>query len=73
METKELIDSGLDTVNTFIKYLAKDAVSSDFMSGYATSRNIQKQATDNQNKILNDLIDSSRKQKILIKIQLICL
>ncbi len=59
MERKELINSGLDAVNTLIRYLAKDAVGSDFMNQYASTRNVQQQATERQKEILNDLISSA--------------
>ena len=64
MDQKELIQSGLDAVNIVIKYLAKDAVGSDFMNQYAQTRDIQQNAVKHQKQILNNLIDSSSQMEI---------
>lgn len=60
MESLELINSGLDAVQAVIKYLPKDAVGSDFMNKYATTRDIQKQQTEIQKESLNNLIKTSQ-------------
>lgn len=59
MDSLELINSGLDTVNTVINYLAKDAVGSDFMNQYVATRDVQKIASEKQTASLKDLINSS--------------
>ncbi len=59
MESKALIDSGIDAANTLIRYLAKDAVGADFMNKYAATRDIQKSAVERQKNILSGLISSS--------------
>ncbi|MBQ1710127.1 MAG: hypothetical protein II032_03335 [Treponema sp.] len=64
METKTLIDSGIDAANTLIKYLAKDAVGADFMNKYSTTRDIQKEAVKRQKNILSNLISSSSQMEI---------
>lgn len=63
MEALKLINSGLDTVDTVIKYLAKDAVGSDFMNQYVQTRDIQKVASEKQTSSLKDLIESSHRME----------
>lgn len=63
MESIELINSGLDAVDTIIKYLAKDAVGADFINKYVESRDIQKAATEEQTESLKKLIDSSNQME----------
>lgn len=59
MDSIELINSGLDTVNTVINYLSKDAVGSDFMNQYVSTRDVQKMTSEKQTSSLKELINSS--------------
>lgn len=63
MNSLELINSGLDAVDIVIKYLAKDAVGSDFMNQYVATRDVQKVASEKQTASLKDLIQSSTKME----------
>lgn len=59
MNSQELINSGMDAANSVIKYLAKDAVGSEFLNKYMTSRDAQAAATEKQKQSLNKLIETS--------------
>lgn len=63
MESKDLIQSGINAANTLIQYLAKDAVGADFMNKYTTTRDVQKNAVERQKAILTDLISSSSRME----------
>ncbi|MCR5171529.1 MAG: hypothetical protein K6B73_01520 [Treponema sp.] len=60
MESIELIKSGLDTVQTLIEYLAKDAIGSSFLNEYLMSRSAQSEQAKAQQLSLQKLIDSSQ-------------
>ncbi|MBR0487836.1 MAG: hypothetical protein IJJ70_09075 [Treponema sp.] len=60
MESIELIKSGLDTVQTLIEYLAKDAIGSSFLNEYLMSRSAQTEQAKAQQLSLQKLIDSSQ-------------
>lgn len=59
MNSQELINSGMDAANSVIKYLAKDAVGSEFLNKYMSSRDAQAAATEKQKQSLNKLIETS--------------
>jgi methyl-accepting chemotaxis protein len=67
MESIELIKSGLDTVQTLIEYLAKDAIGSSFLNEYLLSRSAQSEQAKAQQLSLQKLIDSSQAMELSTK------
>ncbi len=67
MESIELIKSGLDTVQTLIEYLAKDAIGSSFLNEYLMSRSAQSEQAKAQQLSLQKLIDSSQAMELSTK------
>lgn len=55
MENIELIKSGINLVESLTVYLAKDAIGSDFLKKYLTSRDDQVETAENQRKELENL------------------
>ncbi len=64
MESIELVNSGLEAVETLIQYLAKDAVGASFLNEYLVSRDAQAKATQAQQKALAELITSSSQMEL---------
>ena len=64
MESIELINSGLEAVESLIQYLAKDAVGASFLNEYLVSRDAQAKATQAQQKALAELITSSSQMEL---------
>jgi methyl-accepting chemotaxis protein len=59
MESINLVKAGLDTVETLIQYLAKDAIGGDFLKKYLESREAQSQAAQEQQQALQQLLDDT--------------
>ena len=59
MESINLIKAGIDTVETLIQYLAKDAIGGDFLKKYLESREAQSQAAQEQQQALQQLLDDT--------------
>ena len=59
MESVNLIKSGIDTVETLIRYLAKDALGGDFLKKYLESRTAQAQAAQEQQEALKRLLEDT--------------
>ncbi|MCR4822601.1 MAG: hypothetical protein K5873_06985 [Treponema sp.] len=59
MESINLIKSGIDTVETLIRYLAKDAIGGEFLKTYLQSREAQAQSAKEQQKALQQLLDDT--------------
>lgn len=59
MDSVNLIKSGIDTVETLIAYLAKDAIGGDFLKQYLESREAQSQAAQEQQKALQKLLEDT--------------
>ncbi|MBR4323511.1 methyl-accepting chemotaxis protein [Treponema sp.] len=59
MESINLVKAGIDTVETLIQYLAKDAIGGDFLKKYLESREAQSQAAQEQQQALQQLLDDT--------------
>ncbi|MBP3772669.1 MAG: hypothetical protein J6I53_08270 [Treponema sp.] len=59
MDSVNLIKSGIDTVETLIAYLAKDAIGGDFLKQYLESREAQSHAAQEQQKALQKLLEDT--------------
>lgn len=59
MESKKLVKSGLDVAESLIQYLAKDAIGASFLNEYLINRDAQSKAAQEQQRSLNELIESS--------------
>lgn len=59
MDSINLIKSGIDTVETLITYLAKDAIGGDFLKKYLESREAQAQAAQEQQLALQKLLEDT--------------
>jgi methyl-accepting chemotaxis protein len=59
MESINLVKAGIDTVETLIQYLAKDAIGGDFLKKYLESREAQAQAAQEQQQALQQLLDDT--------------
>ena len=59
MEKAELIQSGLDVVESLIQYLAKEAMGSEFMSSYLANREKQEEVAKKQESMLKEMATSS--------------
>lgn len=63
MRTNELINSGLEAIQTVIEALSKDAIGSEFMPQYAQNRDIQKETAERQATSLKELVETSAKME----------
>lgn len=59
MESINLIKAGIDTVETLIQYLAKDAIGGDFLKKYLESREEQSRAAQEQQHSLQQLLEDT--------------
>ena len=59
MESINLVKAGIDTVETLIQYLAKDAIGGDFLKKYLESREAQSKAAQEQQQALQQLLDDT--------------
>ena len=59
MESINLVKAGIDTVETLIQYLAKDAIGGDFLKKFLESREAQSQAAQEQQQALQQLLDDT--------------
>ena len=59
MESINLVKAGIDTVETLIQYLAKDAIGGDFLKKYLESREAQSHAAQEQQQALQQLLDDT--------------
>ncbi|MBQ8678726.1 MAG: hypothetical protein IJ530_03080 [Treponema sp.] len=63
MDSINLIKSGIDTVETLITYLAKDAIGGDFLKKYLESREAQAQAAQEQQLALQKLLEDTNEME----------
>lgn len=63
MDSINLIKSGIDTVETLITYLAKDAIGGDFLKKYLESREAQAQAAKEQQLALQKLLEDTNEME----------
>ncbi|MCR5607196.1 MAG: hypothetical protein K6F69_10340 [Treponema sp.] len=61
MEDLDLVKCGIDSISTLIDYLSKDAIGSDFLGTYLSSREKQANTTEKQKEMLGELVSSSNK------------
>ena len=59
MTKEELISSGLDVADSLIRYLAKEAMSGEFMSSYIANRDKQSEVIQKQESMLQEMMQSS--------------
>ena len=59
MTREELISSGLDVADSLIRYLAKEAMSGEFMSSYIANRDKQSEVIQKQESMLQEMMQSS--------------
>ncbi len=59
MENKDLIKSGNDIADILITYLGKDALGSDFLKNYLSNTSSQNNTSQNQQKVLAHLVETS--------------
>ncbi|MBQ5400294.1 MAG: hypothetical protein IIU15_03620 [Treponema sp.] len=60
MEKDILLKTGLEASNTLIEYLAKDAISADFLKSYLSNANMQSGRTKKLQEALENLAETSR-------------
>lgn len=63
MESINLIKAGIDTVETLIQYLAKDAIGGDFLKKYLESREAQAKAAQEQQASLQQLLEDTNEME----------
>lgn len=63
MESINLIKAGIDTVETLIQYLAKDAIGGDFLKKYLESREEQSKAAQEQQHSLQQLLEDTNEME----------
>ncbi len=63
MESINLIKAGIDTVETLIQYLAKDAIGGDFLKKYLESREEQSRAAQEQQHSLQQLLENTNEME----------
>ncbi|MBR4599165.1 MAG: hypothetical protein IKO39_03860 [Treponema sp.] len=63
MESINLIKAGIDTVETLIQYLAKDAIGGDFLKKYLESREEQSRAAQEQQHSLQQLLEDTNEME----------
>ena len=59
MDSTKLIKSGIDTVESLVAYLAKDAIGGEFLKQYLSSREAQAQAAEKQQNALQKLLEGT--------------
>lgn len=60
MEKDIMLKTGLEASNTLIEYLAKDAISADFLKSYLSNANMQSGRTKKLQEALENLAETSR-------------